>query len=115
MKPTGGFREAVQALELSITRFIPTLIPIHQLTAALPEEKPIAIVTHTLAESAIINLYGRFAQDDPVSYDKCSRAARACVAIIQQIRDQDFAFLDPILGVSAHRRLSAFGLLIPLF
>lgn len=115
MKPTGGFREAVQALELSITRFIPTLIPIHQLTATLPEEKPIAIVTHTLAESAIINLYGRFAQDDPVSYDKCSRAARACVAIIQQIRDQDFAFLDPILGVSAHRRLSAFGLLIPLF
>lgn len=98
MKPSGRFQEEIQALELSITRFIPTLIPVHQLDSTVLEDKPIIIVSHTLAHAAVIHLYQRFAQDDPVAYDKCSRAASACVAIIKHIGDLDYDFLDPIIG-----------------
>ncbi|KAK7001308.1 hypothetical protein R3P38DRAFT_3284162 [Favolaschia claudopus] len=56
------------------------------------------VVSPLSGEAAILHLYQRFAPDDPVSYDKCSRAARACGAVITQITDPDFVFLDPILG-----------------
>jgi hypothetical protein len=100
MKLSNRFQEEIQALELTISRFIPTLIPVHQLDATTLEDKRILVVAHTLAHAAIIHLYQRFAQDDPVAYDKCSRAASACVSIIKHIGEQDFDFLDPIIGVS---------------
>jgi hypothetical protein len=63
------------------------------------ETRAIFIAIHTLTQAAIIHLYQRFAPDDPVAYDKCSHAARACGAIITHITEPDFDFLDPILGV----------------
>lgn len=81
-------------------RFISTLVPAHQLEAALPEDKHTLIVCHSLAQAALIHLYFRFGQDDPVSYDKSLRAARSCVNIIKHITDADFDFLEPIIGVS---------------
>lgn len=100
MTPPPGLREEVQALEHSISRFTSTLIPTHQLDATMPEDKHTLIVTHTIAQASLIHLYQRFAQDDPVSYDKCLQAAKNCVAIIKHITDADLNFLDPIIGVS---------------
>ncbi|EEB87868.1 hypothetical protein MPER_14601, partial [Moniliophthora perniciosa FA553] len=98
IKPTGGYPEDMQALELTITRFLATLVPIHQLNTRMPEEKQVLIVVHTLAQAALMHLYQRSAQDDAVAYEKCSQAAKACVAIVKYISDQDYDFLDPILG-----------------
>ncbi|KAJ6507398.1 hypothetical protein C8R47DRAFT_92897 [Mycena vitilis] len=98
IKPSDGFLQEVTSLELTITEFISTLPPIHQLSSRGPEDRPILVAVHILAQAAIIHLYQRFAPDDPVSYDKCSRAARACGAIITHITEPDFVFLDPILG-----------------
>lgn len=99
MKPSGRYQEEIQALEVAITRFIPTLIPVHQLESTIIEDKHVIIVSHTLAHAAVIHLYQRFVQDDPMAYEKCSRAASAIVAIIKHIGERDYDFLDPIIGV----------------
>jgi len=98
MATSAGFREEIQVLEQTLSRFIPALIPVHQLDATMPEDKHILIVTHTLAHAAMIHLYHRFAEEDPISYNKRLRAARGCVTIIKHITDGDFDFLDPIIG-----------------
>jgi hypothetical protein len=95
-----AYPEEFRTLELTINRFIPTIIPIHQLNATLPEEKHTLIVVHTLIQVAVLQLYQRFAQDDPVTYDKCSAAAKACATITKYISEQDYDYLDPIIGVS---------------
>ncbi|KAJ4490932.1 hypothetical protein J3R30DRAFT_3278101 [Lentinula aciculospora] len=93
-----SYPEEFHALELTINRFIPTLIPIHQLNATMPEEKHTLIVVHTLIQVSVLMLYQRFAQDDPVTYDKCSAAVKACVAITKFVSEQDYDYLDPIIG-----------------
>lgn len=93
-----AYPEEFRTLELTINRFIPTIIPIHQLNATLPEEKHTLIVVHTLIQVAVLQLYQRFAQDDPVTYDKCSAAAKACATITKYISEQDYDYLDPIIG-----------------
>ncbi|KAJ7587027.1 hypothetical protein C8J56DRAFT_90526 [Mycena floridula] len=100
-KPSVRSQEQIQTLELAITRFIPTLVPVHQLdtTPLLGDtDKHTYIVAHSLAHAAVIHLYQRFALDDPVAYDKCSRAASACVGIVKCIGDRDYDYLDPIIG-----------------
>lgn len=99
MSPSHTLREEVQALENTINQFIPTLIPVHQLNVTLPEDKCLLIVAHTLAHGAVIRLHRQFAQEDSTSFNKCSRAARACLSVIKHIADQDFDFLDPIVAV----------------
>jgi hypothetical protein len=101
IKPSDAFHQEIRSLELTITAFISTLPPLHQLETMVSEDKPILLAAHTLAHAAMIHLYQRFASDDAVSSDKCSRAARACGAVITHIMDADFPFLDPILGVRA--------------
>ncbi|KAJ6591343.1 hypothetical protein B0H10DRAFT_784324 [Mycena sp. CBHHK59/15] len=98
IKPSDDFLREVESLELIITGFISTLPPVHQSSSAAAEDTPVLITIHTLAHAAIIHLYQRFAPDDPVSYEKCSRAARACGAVITQVTESDYVFLDPILG-----------------
>ncbi|KIK69431.1 hypothetical protein GYMLUDRAFT_237225 [Collybiopsis luxurians FD-317 M1] len=93
-----SYPEEFQSLEITINRFIPTLIPIHQLNATMPEEKHMLIVVHTLVQVSILHLYQRFAQDDPVAYEKCSGAAKACVAVVKYIAEQEYDYLDPIVG-----------------
>jgi hypothetical protein len=88
----------MQALDHAITRFLGTLIPPHQLDMNTPREKHALIVIHTLAHTATINLYSRFAREDPVSYEKCLSSARFCVAVIKHIADADFTFLEPVIG-----------------
>jgi hypothetical protein len=64
------------------------------------EEKQILVVVHTLIQTAMIHLYRRFAENDPIAYEKCSSAAKAAVEVVKYISDQDYDFLDPIIGVS---------------
>jgi hypothetical protein len=90
----------VQALEHSIAHFLSTLVNLEQLDAVSAEDKFSLLVTHTLAHTSMIQLHRSFASDDAVSFEKCARAARSCILIIKQMADQDFAFLDPIIGVS---------------
>jgi hypothetical protein len=91
--------EEIQTLDDAITRFSSSLIPPHQFDVTLSSDTQTLIVVHTLLHTATIHLYSRFARDDPISYDKCLRAARSCVAIIKHIPDTDYNFLDPIIGV----------------
>lgn len=88
-----------QALEDTVMRFLTTLVPIHQLDAAVPEDKHTLLVVHTLAQASLIHLYYRSSQSDPAAHEKCLRAARSCVNIIKHLVDGDFDFLDPIIGV----------------
>ncbi|CAK5265903.1 unnamed protein product [Mycena citricolor] len=83
-------------LELAISSFITTLPSLH--SSLDPEDKHLLIAVHTLAHTALISLHDRLASNDPVSYEQCSHAARACCAIITQLSETDFAYLDPILG-----------------
>ena len=101
MSNVSALTEEFQALDRAISRFIPTLIPAHQLDATLLHDKHALIVIHSLANAAMIHLCYRFSQEDPVLYEKSLRAAHACVNIIKHIADADFNFLDPIIGVSA--------------
>jgi hypothetical protein len=95
--PSSALREEIQALELAISRLQASLIPPHQLDT-VPCDKHALIIIHTLTHAAMIHLYSRFAQDDPISYNKCLRSARASVAIIKHITDSDLVFLDPMIG-----------------
>ena len=99
MPPT-AYTDDFQNLELTITRFIPTLVPVQQLEATLPEQKHAFLTNHTLAHAAVVHLYYPFGTEDPTSYQKCLRAARAIVTIIKHLSEVDFEFLDPIIGVS---------------
>jgi hypothetical protein len=97
-KSSTSLNEEMRSLEHAITLFLSTLIPIDQLDAVLPEERHSLIMAHTLAHAATIHLHRSFAMDDAMSFDKGSRASRACISIIKHISDRDFAFLEPIIG-----------------
>ncbi|KAF8143328.1 hypothetical protein K438DRAFT_1911086 [Mycena galopus ATCC 62051] len=98
VKLSDAFVQEIHALELTINAFLSTLPTLHQLASMGSESRSVLITVHTLTQAAIIHLHQRFAPDDPVSYDKCARAARACSTIITHITDPDFAYLDPVLG-----------------
>lgn len=89
----------MQSLETAIAQFVATLVPLDQLDAVTLEDKHTLLAAHTLAHTALIQLYRPFAQDDPMTFDKSSQAARACVSVIEHITDQDFGLVDPIIGV----------------
>ncbi|KAF8840868.1 hypothetical protein BDN67DRAFT_996514 [Paxillus ammoniavirescens] len=92
------FTDDFQHVEHTITRFLSTLIPVHQLEASMPDDKHAYITIHTLAHAATIHLYYLFGHEDPVAHEKCLRAARCCVAIVKHIADSEYEFLDPIIG-----------------
>uniref|UniRef100_D8QBP2 Zn(2)-C6 fungal-type domain-containing protein n=1 Tax=Schizophyllum commune (strain H4-8 / FGSC 9210) TaxID=578458 RepID=D8QBP2_SCHCM len=98
MKPTQALQNDVQVLELVIVQYVEALIPVSQLDAALPEDRLVLLCAHTLAHASMIQLFRRFAVDDGLSYEKCLRAARACINIIGHLSDADYEFLDPIMG-----------------
>ncbi len=99
-KPSPVNQDQIRALEITITRFLSTLPPVHSLDTTMPDDRQILITVHTLAHASIIILHQPFSRDDAHSYDRSSRAARACASIIKSMTDSDFNFLDPIVGVS---------------
>ncbi|KAL1746447.1 hypothetical protein HDZ31DRAFT_34192 [Schizophyllum fasciatum] len=98
MKPTQALQNDVQVLELVIVQYVEALIPVSQLEAALPEDRLVLLCAHTLAHASMIQLFRRFAPDDGLSYEKCLRAAKACINIIGHLSDADYEFLEPIMG-----------------
>ncbi|KAF8629149.1 hypothetical protein AX17_005734 [Amanita inopinata Kibby_2008] len=90
----------VQKLEHGIAHFLPTLINMEELDAVSAEDRFSLLATHTLTYTAVIKLFQSLSAEDVVSFEKCARAARSCTVIIKQLSDQDYAFLDPIVGVS---------------
>jgi hypothetical protein len=98
---TSRLNDEIQSFEHTITLFLSTLIPITQLDAVLPDEKLGLIATYSLVHTAMIHLHRVFALSDAVSYEKCSQASRACISVVKHISDREFAFLEPIIAVSA--------------
>jgi hypothetical protein len=97
-KPSPELTQEIRLLEKMIAHFITTLIPLDQLDSLLTEDKHVLLAVHTLAHTASMLIYRPSASNNPVFFEKCSRSAKACVAIIKYIHDQDYDFLDPIIG-----------------
>lgn len=97
---SGSFSENFGAFEHSIMRFTTTLLPLHQVGGAIPEDKYALIVIHSLAHASMIRLHAPFMRDDGVSREKAIRAARSLIHVTKLITDADFEFLDPVIGVS---------------
>ena len=93
-------------LEPTISRFASTLLPLHQLGAALPEDKYKLIMIHSLAHAAMIRLHFPFMDSDNASREKCLRSARGMILVSKHIADVDFDFLDPLIGVRNSVRLA---------
>lgn len=91
-----------QSLEQTISRFLTTLLPPHQLGAALPDEdRRNHLMVHTVAHAALVQLHLRFAREGEVqSLEKCLRAARGASQLARLFTDEDYEFLDPAFGVS---------------
>lgn len=89
-------------LEFALSRFASTLIPAHQLSAALPDEdRRTHVVVRTLLHAAMVLMHLRFARaGQPTSLDKCLRSARAAAMLARQLTDADYEYLDPAFGVS---------------
>ncbi|KAI6121852.1 hypothetical protein F5141DRAFT_1260486 [Pisolithus sp. B1] len=92
------FSDEFQALEQAISRFLSPQIPIHQLDSAMPEDRQACITSYTLANVAMVILNYSLGDADPAAYEKCLRAARCCVSLVEYIAETDYEFLDPILG-----------------
>ncbi|THH31391.1 hypothetical protein EUX98_g2774 [Antrodiella citrinella] len=90
---TDNFR----AFEHTITRFTTSLLPLHQLSATMPEDKYSLILIHSLAHASMIRLHEPFL-DDQVSRDVALRAARSVTVVAKHIADGDFDYLDPLIG-----------------
>ncbi len=82
-------------------RFTTTLLPLHQVGGAIPDDKYALIVIHSLAHASMIRLHAPFMRDDGVSLEKCLRSARSLIHVTKLITDSDFEFLDPVIGVSS--------------
>ncbi|KAJ7213038.1 hypothetical protein GGX14DRAFT_619987 [Mycena pura] len=95
IKPSDAFHQEIRALEHTINAFVATLPPVHALdSTAAAEDKPLLVAAHTLAHAATIHLFQRAAPDGPAA----RAAARACGAVVAQLAEGDFAFLEPVLG-----------------
>ncbi|KAI0743678.1 hypothetical protein C8Q80DRAFT_1107019 [Daedaleopsis nitida] len=95
---SGAFSENFTAFEHSIIRFTTTLLPLHQVGGAIPDDKYALIVIHSLAHASMIGLHAPFMRDDGVSREKSLRAARSIIHVTKLITDADFEFLDPVIG-----------------
>jgi hypothetical protein len=90
------------SVEDSVTRFIASLIPVHQLGALHSGDRHNLIAVHTLAQAALIRLFYLRAEVDQLWNEKCLLAARGVLLVIGQVSDMDIEFLDPIVGVSLY-------------
>ena len=88
-----------RAFELTIQRFVSTLLPLHQLAATMPDDKHTLYMIHSLAYGAMIRLHQPFIADDQLSREKSVRAARSIAMVAKHVTDPDFEYLDPLMGV----------------
>lgn len=57
------------------------------------------IAVHTLTLVATIQLHHSFAASDPPAQQRCFDSAMSCVSIITDMADEDYEYMDPIMGV----------------
>ncbi|KAI0088107.1 hypothetical protein BDY19DRAFT_994517 [Irpex rosettiformis] len=106
MPSSNSFMDNFRAFELTIQRFVSTLLPLHQLAATMPDDKHTLYMIHSLAYTAMIRLHQPFIADDQMSREKSVRAARSVAMVAKHVTDSDFDYLDPLMGhcwVSAAR------------
>lgn len=96
-KPTPEFVKQLQVLDNTISMFISTL-PSVPFDMGSSDDKYSLIVSHTLGHVAMIYLHRAFSLNESSSFEKCSHAARACVSIIKGLTQQDYLFLEPVMG-----------------
>lgn len=108
--PPSSELQEFQALELTISRFVATLLPAHQLTAGLPDEDRRGhLAVHTLAHAALVQLHMRFArQGDLQSVEKCVRAAHSAAQLSRLLTENDYEYIDPVFGVSLMSRSGSY-------
>ena len=99
--PPSAELQEFQGLEMTISRFLTTLLPAQQLSAGLPDEDRRGhLAVHTLAHAALVQLHMRFAsQGDVQSIDKCIRAAHSAAQLVRLLSDTDYESMDPGFGV----------------
>ncbi|KAH8825109.1 hypothetical protein DL96DRAFT_1557809 [Flagelloscypha sp. PMI_526] len=95
---TDLMRDEIRVMDVTILAFLSSLLPLHQLDSALPETRRLVLTAYTLAHTATIHLYRRFAKDDPVSYDKCLQSASNIVGVCRLASGHDHGYLDPVIG-----------------
>ncbi|KAF8913605.1 hypothetical protein CPB85DRAFT_1298483 [Mucidula mucida] len=98
IKAPANIQDRIQVLEMTITTFLSTLTPVHQLDGTMSDQRQILITVHTLANTATILLFQRFAHEGGHAYEKCVQAANTCLSIVKSLSTSDFSMLDPILG-----------------
>ena len=66
----------------------------------MPDDKYTLYMIHSLAHTALIRLHQPFIADDQMSREKSVRAARSVALVTKHLVDNDFEYLDPLIGVS---------------
>ncbi|KAJ3537951.1 hypothetical protein NMY22_g5379 [Coprinellus aureogranulatus] len=90
--------EDINKLEHTVALYLSTLMPVDQLDRLGLEDKLSTIVSHTIAQTAVLFLHRHFASENPISAEKCARASQVCVSLVKHLGEKDFLFLDPVMG-----------------
>ncbi|EKM54793.1 uncharacterized protein PHACADRAFT_258894 [Phanerochaete carnosa HHB-10118-sp] len=93
-----NFSENFRAFDSTISRFVSTLLPVHQLATMMPEDKYTLFLVHSLAHASMVRLHQPFVADDQLSREKALRAARSLVLVVKHVTEADFDYLDPMIG-----------------
>ncbi|KAI0730124.1 hypothetical protein C8Q72DRAFT_824207 [Fomitopsis betulina] len=87
-----------RSLEMSLAQFSANLPGISQHTNQFsPTRSDVDVVTiHTLIYTATIHLHRDHIETQTPSFEKCLYAASSVAALVRELNEDDFAFLDPI-------------------
>ncbi|KAH8116650.1 hypothetical protein DFH11DRAFT_1542643 [Phellopilus nigrolimitatus] len=88
------------ALELALARLAGALLPAHQLGAALPgADRRAQVQLHTIVHAASVQLHLRGARaGEPGAVERCVRAARGAAMAVRFLGEEDYGYLDPVVG-----------------
>ncbi|KAG8893819.1 hypothetical protein FRB99_001680 [Tulasnella sp. 403] len=92
-----AYRASFAAVDTALTRFV-------QNTPSIRPGGPDTAVNYgvfilsTLAQAAVMQLHLTFAEADASAYEKCVRAAKACVGLLDQVSGTSWAPSDMMLG-----------------
>ncbi|KZS98782.1 hypothetical protein SISNIDRAFT_499010 [Sistotremastrum niveocremeum HHB9708] len=97
------FWKEFRTLEGAIVQFQTSLpkirsTPRNSMHSSNPTTAHCLMAVHTLTMVATIQLHHSFAASDPPAQQRCFDAAMSCVSIIADMADEDYEYLDPIMG-----------------
>ena len=96
-----------RSLEMSLAQFSANLPGISRhANQFAPTRADVELVTiHTLIYTATIHLHRDHIETQTPSFEKCLYAASSVAALVRELGEDDYAFLDPINSVSGLRGL----------